>query len=43
MIDFDALALGPAYQVFGVDAVVTLPGTDAREETLRVQDLTADA
>lgn len=40
MIDFDALVLGPAYDVFGVDAVLVLAGTDAREETLRVQDCT---
>lgn len=41
MIDFDALVLGPAYTVFGVDADVVLEGTGGREETLRVQDHTA--
>lgn len=41
MIDFDALVLVPAYDVFGVDATLVTAGTDAREETLRVQDRTA--
>lgn len=40
MIDFDALVLGPAYDVFGLDAALVLAGTDGREETLRVQDHT---
>jgi hypothetical protein len=40
MIDFDALVLGPAYDVFGVDAGVVLDNTAGTVFTLRVQDCT---
>lgn len=41
MIDYASLLYSPVYSVLGVEAVLTLPGTDGAEITLTALDKTA--